>query len=74
MISQREIGVSHMKYFYCAKIPHFREIGTFDTLEDKFLVLGCHNPTVQLYVQWNCHCIKGNNPWPSYIGNGIGKH
>ena len=18
-------------------------------------------------VQWNCHCIKGNNPWPSHI-------
>ena len=22
-------------------------------------------------VQWNCHCIKGNNLWPSHIGNGI---
>ena len=25
-------------------------------------------------VQWNCHCIKGNNLWPSHIGNGIKEH
>ena len=25
-------------------------------------------------VQWNCHCIKGNNLWTSHIGNGIKEH
>ena len=25
-------------------------------------------------VKWNCHCIKGNDLWPSHIGNGIEEH
>ena len=25
-------------------------------------------------VKWNCHCIKGNNLWPSHIGNDIKEH
>ena len=33
----------------------------------------CHSPTGAT-VQWNCHYIKGNDLWPSHIGNGIKEH
>ena len=69
-------------------VSYFRQKLAFLTLlKTKFLVFcfffffffggGGGGVVPQSYyatVQWNCHCIKGNNLWPSHIGNGIKEH
>ena len=65
-------------------ISYFRQqLAFFDTLKDKFLGGGGGGGggggvwVPQSYyatIQWNCHCIKRNNLWPSHIGIGIKEH
>ena len=76
MSQDREI-FARKKYFVFPS-----KIGTFDILKDKdnfllfylliFFFFFFFSATILLCnFQWNCRCIKGNEPWPLYIGNGI---
>ena len=71
-ISQREIGVSDREIFACRIISYFGPKLTL--LKTNFLGVFWVPQSYYATIQWNCHCIKRNNLWPSHIGNGIKEH
>ena len=55
-------------------ISYFRQKLAFLTLFKTNFFLFFVPQSYYATVQWNCHCIKRNNLWPSHIGNGIKEH